>query len=124
MRNISITDGENTVTFLPDLKFTITPTFVGESANMANGRTVIDYVGVKNKLEIPTGWLSSENLALLKRMIYQHHILTVSYPDVDGDKSALFVVDPPVFKSFKYGENGVEQWYGVTLTMTEYEVSS
>ena len=123
MRNITISDGVNVVTLLPDLKFTISPKFIGESATMANGRTVMDYIGVKNKLEIPTGWLSAADLALLKRMIYQNHILTVSYPDVDGDKSALFVIDPPVFKSFKYGENGVEQWYGVTLTMIEYEVS-
>lgn len=120
MRNITITDGTSTVTLLSDIEFTISPEFVGTTATMASGKTVRDIVGVKNTLTVPTGWLSAADLSLLRRMIYKSHILTVTYPDLDGDKTAEFFVTPPEFKSFKYGADGVEQWYGVTLKMEQY----
>lgn len=90
---------------------------------MASGKTVMDVVGEKITLEIPTGWLSAADLARLKAMIRRSHLLTISYPDVDGDKTDLFFVDHPQYKAFKYGADGVEQWYGVTLTATQYGVS-
>ena len=124
MRKIVITDGNNSVTLLPDLEFTIQPETVGTRETMASGRTVMDVVGEKIVLRIPTGWLSAADLALLKSMIRQSHILTIYYPDVDGDKSDLFFVDHPIYKAFKYGADGVEQWYGVTLTATQYGVST
>ena len=121
MRNIKITDGTNTVTLLSDLKFTITPEFVGTTATMASGKTVRDIVGVKNTLTVPTGWLSAADLSLLRQMIYKSHILMVMYPDLDGDKTAEFYIEPPELKSFKYGADGVEQWCGVTLKMEQYD---
>lgn len=123
MRNITISDGTNTVTLLSDLVFEITPKTIGTTATMASGRTVMDVVGEKITLKIPTGWLSASDLATLKGMIRSTHFLTVSYPDVDGDKTDTFYVEHPTYKSFKYGEDGVEQWYGVTLKMTQYGVS-
>lgn len=122
MRNIVITDGENTVTLLQDLEFTIEPRDVGVEATMASGKTVMDIVGTKNVLEIPTGWLSPEDLATLRSMISKKHILTVTYPDIDGTKTKSFFVKQPKYKTFKYGTDGVEQWYGVTLTMTQQGV--
>lgn len=124
MHNITITDGTSTVTLLSKLRFTITAEFVGTTATMASGRTVRDIVGVKNTLTVPTGWLSAADLSLLRRMIYTSHILTVTYPDLDGDKTAEFFIDPPELKSFKYGADGVEQWYGVTLKMVQYETET
>lgn len=124
MRRITISDGISVVTLLPDLVFTISPQTVGTRETMASGRTVMDVVGEKITLEIPTGWLSAADLALLKTMIRRTHVLTISYPDVDGEKSDLFFVDHPVYKAFKYGADGVEQWYGVTLTATQYGVST
>lgn len=122
MRNIVITDGVNTVTLLKDLVFTISPEDVGAKATMASGKDVMDIVGTKNVLTIPTGWLSPSDLATLKSMINSNHILTVTYPDVDGAKTRDFFVEQPVYRAFKYGDDGVEQWYGVTLTMKQQGV--
>ncbi len=124
MRNITISGSLGTVTLLPDLKFTVTPQPVGETATMASGRTVRDHVGEKHVLEIPTGWLSAEDLALLCLMISREQVLWIRYPDVDGDHEEEFWVDPPVRKSFSYDKNGVKQWYGVTLTATQYGVTT
>ena len=124
MRRITISDGFEAVTLLPDLVFTIQPQTVGTRETMASGRTVMDVVGEKITLEIPTGWLSATDLAKLKLMIRRSHILTIAYPDVDGEKRDQFYVDHPVYKAFKYGVDGVEQWYGVTLTATQYGVSA
>ena len=55
MRRIKITDGTNTVTLLRDLVFTIQPKDIGATATMASGKTVMDIIGVKNELKIPTG---------------------------------------------------------------------
>lgn len=124
MRRISITDGEQTVVLLTDLEFEIKPEFVGETATMASGRTVRDHVGIKNTLVIPTGWLSRDDLALLTRMIAHGQILTIRYPDVDGDHDDEFWLDPPVRRAFSYGTDGVKQWYGVELTAYQYGVSA
>lgn len=123
MRRITLTDGSDTVTLLRDLVFTIGRTTVGTRETMASGKTVMDVVGEKITLEVPTGWLSPADLAKLRGMISRSHLLTVSYPDVDGDKTEQFYVDHPVYKAFKYGADGVEQWYGVTLKMEQYGVS-
>ena len=69
-----------------------------------------------------TGWLSASDLALLKRMIVQNIALTVNYPTVDGDRSDLCYIEMPEFKAFKYGADGVEQWYGVTLKIEQQGV--
>lgn len=122
MRKITISDGTNTITLLTDLEFTIEPKSVGSTATMASGRTVMDKVGEKDTLTIPTGWLSVEDLALLKSMIKTSPELTISYPTVGGDKTALFLVNQPKYKSFMYGDDGVTQWYGVTITATQQGV--
>lgn len=122
MRKITITDGVDSVTLLADLEFTWRPQIIGERATMASGKTVMDVVGIKNTLEIPTGWLSPEDLSTLKRMITQNIALTVSYPTVGGDRSDLCYIEMPEFKAFKYGADGVTQWYGVTLKMEQQGV--
>lgn len=122
LRNIRITDGVRTVTLLSDLDFTITPQRVGVTATMASGRTVTDYIGTKMFLTVPTGWLSPSDLMTLRQMIRGNTALTVYYPDIDGDKSGKFLIGEPVYRAFKYGSDGVEQWYGVTLSMEAQEV--
>ena len=124
MRRITISDGFEAVTLLPDLVFTIQPETVGTLETMASGKTVMDIVGEKITLNIPTGWLSAADLARLKGMIRRSHVLTISYPDVDGEKTDRFFVDHTVYKAFKYGDDGVELWYGVTLTATQYGVTT
>lgn len=122
LRNIRITDGVRTVTLLSDLDFTISPQRVGVTATMASGRTVTDYIGTKMFLTVPTGWLSPSDLITLRQMVRGNTALTVDYPDIDGDKSGQFLISEPVYRAFKYGADGVEQWYGVTLTMEAQEV--
>jgi hypothetical protein len=58
MRKMQITDGRDTVTLLSDLEFSYTPKVLGERATMASGKTVMVVTGIKNILEVPTGWLS------------------------------------------------------------------
>ena len=116
MREISFSDGRDTVTVRSDPEFVWRPVRIGERAVMASGRIVMDTVGVKNTAEIPVGWLSPEDLCLLKRMIQQSAALTVRYPTPEGDREDLCAVDLPVFRAFRWGEDGVSQWYGVTLT--------
>lgn len=125
MRSIVIADGTgNTVTLMKDLEFEVVPEFVGGTVTMASGRTVRDHVGIKNTLKIPTGWLSPADLSKLCRMIGAGQVLWISYPDVDGDRTEEFWVNPPVRKSFSYDKNGVNQWYGVELTASQYGVTA
>lgn len=119
MRKITITDGRDSVTLLSDLEFTWTPEILGERAIMASGRTVMDVTGVKNRLEIPTGWLAPADLVKLKRMISRNVTLTVRWPSLEGDRTDECYISMPTFKSFRYGENGVTQWYGVTLSLEQ-----
>lgn len=125
MRRIVISDDAgNEVALIKDLEFEIMPEFVGETVMMASGRTVRDHVGIKNTLKIPTGWLSPEDLGRLCRMIGAGQVLWISYPDVDGDHTDEFWVNPPRRKSFSYDKDGVKQWYGVELTASQYGVST
>ena len=122
MRNITITDGTDSVTLLADLEYLFRPQVIGERAVMASGKTVMDVTGVKNAAEIPTGWLSAEDLRKLKRMISSNIALTVRWPSLDGDRTDLCYIDMPEFRSFRYGADGVEQWYGVTIKMEQVGV--
>lgn len=124
MRKIEITDGTNTVTLLSDLEFTWKPQIIGQKATMASGRTVMDITGIKNYAEIPVGWLSPSDLALLKSMIVRSVTLTVRYPTFDGDREDSCFIKMPEFKAFKYDSSGVSQWYGVTLSLEQEGVDS
>lgn len=124
MRRIQITDGIYTVTLLSDLEFTWTPKVVGERATMASGKTVMDVTGIKNVLEVPTGWLSAADLSKLKRMIAQNATLTVRWPSLEGDRSDECIIGMPELRAFKYGAGGVEQWYGVTLEIEQVGVDA
>ncbi len=116
MNKITLSDGRDTVSILSEPEFVWRPVLIGERAVMASGRTVMDAVGVKNTAEIPAGWLSPRDLALLKRMIQRNAALTVRYPTPEGYREDLCFVEMPVFRAFRWGEDGVSQWYGVTVT--------
>ena len=123
LRNIVISDGHgNSVTLLPDLEYQIRPEEIGTSATMASGREVFDFIGEKNVLTIPTGWLSADDLVILRQMIRQYHILDILYDTPEGEQRSKFLVRQPALKSFRYDADGVSMWYGVTLTATQYEV--
>lgn len=124
MRKITITDGADTVTLLSDLEFTIAPKTISATATMASGKKVMDVVGVKDVLSIPTGWLSVDDLTTLRRMINASPELTISYPTVGGSKSAVFLVEQPEYKAFMYGPDGVTQWYGVTIEAEQQGVDT
>ena len=124
MRRIVISDGEGaSVTLLPELEYTVTAEEIGASATMASGREVFDFVGEKNALNIPTGWLSADELVILRDMIRRKHILYIRYDVPEGERTDRFLVKQPSVKSFRYAESGVTVWYGVTLTATQYEVT-
>lgn len=124
MRQIKITDGTSTVTLLRNLEFTISNEVVGTKATMASGKIVMDIVGVRTKLNIPTGYLSKQDVSTLKNMILKSQILKVTYPDTDGDVTGEFVCEPLELKSFAYDDDGVSAWYGVTLKMTGVDVEA
>ena len=116
MVRITLSDGRDTVTVSSEPEFVWRPVLIGSRAVMASGRTVMDAVGVKNTAEIPLGWLSPRDLALLKRMIQRNAALTVRSPPREGIRTERCLVDMPVFRACRWGDDGVSQWYGVTIT--------
>ena len=122
MRNIIITDGVYTVELRNDLVYEIEYEEVGTTKKMASGKIVKDVVGFRPVLNIPTGYVALNDIQTLKRMINSGKFLQITYPGIEGDETRLFAVSPPVFKSFKYGEDGVSIWYGVTLVCQAQEV--
>ncbi|MBR4266490.1 MAG: hypothetical protein IKQ46_10600 [Bacteroidales bacterium] len=123
MRNIIISDGVDTITLLNDLVFDIEPQEVSTSATMASGRLVKDIIGYKNKLVIPCGYLSLENISKLKSMIKSNNgVLQVAYPGPDGDRVEWFILEQPTYTTFSYDDEGVAVWKGVTITATAVEV--
>ena len=55
-------------------------------------------------------------------MINTKHVLSVTYPDVDGDKTREFLFEQPGYKAIIYDEDGVSQWCGVTISATQQGV--
>lgn len=123
MDRIKISDGKNTLLLLPGIEFTISPEEVSTSAVMASGRLVRDYTGCRNTLTIPTGWLTTSDLALLITMIRTTHELTVTYPTPFGEDTRIFYFSLPETKAFRYGPDG-SVWYGVTIIGEESEVDT
>ena len=119
--HIIITDGVDTLHLLPEIEFDLSPVEVMHTATMASGREVRDWIGYRNAITIPTGWLSAADLALLNRMIRTSHELTVTYPTPEGDAVGVFFFSLPVMRAFKYGDGG-SVWYGVTISGAESEV--
>lgn len=123
VRNIIITDNVDTITLLNDLMFDLSSDEISKTATMASGRTVKDIVGYKNVLSIPVGYLSLENMALLRNMILRNAgVLTIRYPTPNGDKTNVFVVEPPTYSTFDYDNSGVAIWKGVTINASTLEV--
>lgn len=123
MRNIIITDGIDSITLLKDLKIEIGAAEISTSVTMASGRLVKDVVGYKNTLSIPVGYLSLDDMAKLRRMIVKNSgYLQISYPSPNGDLTEWFIVDQPTYTTFKYNENGVAIWKGVTIKAISVEV--
>lgn len=87
----------------------------------ASGKTVADILGYRKKLTVPTGWLSKSELIKLTSMIKESPVLNVVYPGLSGDSSGEFLFNMPKLKAFKYDENGVCEWYGVTLEAASAE---
>ena len=122
MRNIIISNGGESVVLRNDLVFEIEYVEVGKVKQMASGKLKKEVIGVRPVLNIPTGYVELKDLQRLKRMIASGAFLQIEYPGIDGDESGIFAIDPPVFKSFKYDENGVSVWYGVELKCRAQEV--
>lgn len=122
MRNIIISDGVNSVELLNDLVYEIEYEELNRKKVMASRKIKKEIIGYRPVLTIPTGYVKLEDLRLLKSMILSGQFLSVTYPGVDGDRTALFDIAPPVFKSFKYDDDGVTIWYGVTLKCSAQEV--
>lgn len=122
MRNIIISDGVNSVELLNDLVYEIEYKELNKKKTMASGKIKKEIIGYRPVLKIPTGYVKLNDLRKLKSMILSGGFLTVTYPGVDGDHTGLFDIEPPLFKSFKYDEDGVTVWYGVTLTCSAQEV--
>ena len=119
MRNITLSDGRETIVLGVEPEFAFQPVLIGERAVMASGKTVMDVSGVKYTAEIPVGWLSPGDLARLERMILKGVPLSVRYPTPEGDRTDECFADMPVFRAFRYDADGVSQWYGVTLRLEQ-----
>ncbi len=119
MYDVTISDGWNTIRIGTEPELIWKPRLIGEKAVMASGKTVMDVIGVKHTAEIPTGWLCAGDLAKLKRMIQSGVPLTVRYPTPEGERTDVCFAQMPVFRAFRYGEDGAGQWYGVTLTVEQ-----
>ena len=122
MRDIVISDGARAVRLRNDLVYQLEYEEVGKVKTMASGKLKKEIVGYRPVLVIPAGYVNLKDLKVLKAMITSGKFLTINYPGVGGDCSGVFHVAPPVFKSFKYDENGVDVWYGLTLTCRAQEV--
>lgn len=122
MRNITISDGISSVVLRSDLVFELEYEEVGTTKTMASGKRVKDIVGYRPVLNIPTGYVELNDLVRLKSLINSGKFLQVTYPGLGGGETRLFEIAPPVYKSFKYGEDGVSVWYAVTLRCTAQEV--
>ena len=122
MNSIVISDGQQSITLLPEIEFSTTPVRIGSSSVASNGRTVLDIIGYQKRLNIPTGWLSASDVTSLTEMIKTNPVLSVSYPVTGGEESGYFVFELPELRAFKYDSNGVAQWYGVTLEAVSQEV--
>ncbi len=120
-RAITITNGFDTVALLPGIKFSIQPKRIAQSATMASGRVVMDIVGYKNVLTIPTGWLPSDRLYVLIDMIKKNPYLTVEYPWLMEWKTGVFVFELPEIVAFRYDDNGCDS-FGVKLEAEQAEV--
>lgn len=114
-KSIKITDGKTaTIFLLAGIEFEIEQRRICKKQTMASGLTVIDIIGYKNILKIPTGWLPSAELEALIFMIKVNPCLTVTYPYLGGWREDTFIFELPMLKSFKYDDNGAE-YLGVTL---------
>ena len=123
MRNIIITDGINTITSLNDLVFDIQPIEILSSVTMASGREVRDVIGYKDNLKLPLGYLTLDQVNLLRNMIKNNNgLLQISYPTPNGDVTDWFIVNQPTYTSFSYNDEGVAIWKGVTINCTQVEV--
>lgn len=123
MRNIIITDGINTITSLNDLVFDIQPIEILSSVTMASGREVRDVIGYKDNLKLPLGYLTLDQVNLLRNMIKNNNgLLQISYPTPNGDVTDWFIVNQPTYTSFGYNDEGVAIWKGVTINCTQVEV--
>lgn len=123
MRNIIITDNTDTITLRNDLMFEIQPEEISRSATMASGRLVKDVIGYKPVLKIPVGYLSLDNMSLLRNMIKRNNgLISISYPTPNGDITQQFMVEQPTYTTFSYDGNGVAVWQGVTIIARALEV--
>lgn len=114
-RQIVITNGESSVSLMNDIEFTVELERIGKDSITASGKSVADILGYRKKLTIPAGWLSKADLSLLMSMIKSGVKLTVTYPGLSGDESGEFIFETPALRPYMYGQDGVSQWYGVTL---------
>ena len=116
MRNLVISGNVGTVA-LRNITFSITPKPVETVATMVSGKTVVDTRGMRNVLTTPTVWLDGDNLSTLRQMISAERILSVTYPDTDGnDTTEKMLFTQPTYRAFKYDDEGVTCYYGITLT--------
>ena len=121
-KSIEISDlqGFVTIKLLPGITFEIEPKRICKKQTMASGLTVIDIIGYKNILTIPTGWLYPDRLDALIGMIRANPYLKVKYPYLSGWKEETFLFEMPKLKAFRYDENGAE-CLGVTLEAEQAE---
>ena len=123
MYKITISDGENSVELLSKIKFKLGGEEVNKQAVMASAKIVKDVIGYRDVLEVPVGYLSLEQMSVLRDMIRKNDgFLYVSYPTPNGDITSEFVVEEPQYTAFKYDDEGVAFWGDVTIKAKTTEV--
>ncbi len=120
---IIITDGSNTVTLPAGTEYSITRERIGSEGTASDGSTVLDILGYKVTVSVSTVKLSKAMLGVLVGMIENSPFLSLTYPDISGSVTADFLFEMPELKAFEFDEDGVSEWYGITLTATGKEVA-
>ncbi|MCC8195698.1 MAG: hypothetical protein LIO49_02650 [Ruminococcus sp.] len=120
--SLTITDGTSTVILPLGTDYTIQKKRIGSTATASDGTTVLDVIGSKITLDAGDIKLTSEVLEVLMSMIEASPFLNVTYPDASGSVTADFLFDIPKIRAFLFDDEGVSEWYAVSITATGKEV--
>ncbi len=121
--SLTITDGTSTGILPLGTDYSIEKKRIGSTATASDGTTVLDVIGQKVTLSAGDIKLSEATLEALMSMIEASPFLSVTYPDISGSVTADFLFDIPKITAYEFDDEGVSEWYGISITATGKEVA-